>query len=274
MSPLGAFEISSDFTYPWVPSHLLDPFCGHFSIILCFLFLAYASWLDVRTGSAPNELWFTACISGCVLSFCKSMIYDPTRVFVTTALSLAVAFFLSLVLFRMKLFGGADAKALTTLSIFTPTVIPLFPSLTFPLLTSLSTTVNLVVFLTLVFSVNFACNFFGYIFGEKVLRISGIPRVRKFSLLYAYKRLPLRIQNSRVVFHLFSGRSSTPFSLVIIEDVRRSRRRVPNGESDSIRHGCSVAEGWIPLRIPVIPLLTLSLFVSLLVGDLLLLFVK
>jgi len=275
ISSLSVLKICSDITYLRVSSQLvLVLFSSYLSITLCFLFLVYASWSDVKTGTVPNKLWLIAGIGGCLLCFCKCVLFDQIRILVTTAFSLAVAFSLSLGLFKMKLFGGADAKALTTMSIFVPTVIPLLPSSTFPLLVSLSTIVNLMVFVILVYLVNFSYNLFGYLFGEEVLRVSRIRSMKKFPLLVAYRKMPLHIQGSKGVFHLFSGRSEAPLTLVIIEHAQDIKCRTPNGELDNMSPKCPIAEAWTPLRIPIILLLTLSLFTSLLFGDLFLLFMR
>lgn len=202
------------------------------------------------------------------------MLLDHIRIFVTTAFSLAVAFSLSIALFKMRLFGGADAKALTTISIFVPTVIPLLASSTFPLLTSLSTTVNLMIFVILVYSINFIYNLSGYLLGKEVLHVSHTQTMKKFLLLFAYRKLPLQVQNSKGAFRVFSGRSEAPLTLVIIENAQHIKHITPDRELDNMPRKCPIAEAWTPLRIPVILFLTLSLFASLLFGDLLLLFMK
>jgi hypothetical protein len=148
-------------------------------------------------------------------------------------------------------------------------VIPLFPSSRFPLLTSLATTVNFVVYLTLIFWMNFARNSHSQLIGDRGLLTSPIPRLRRFLVLCAFRKLPLNAQIYAGMFRLFSVNSDTPSSLVIVECTQGSSLWTHDGELRDIPSKCPIAEAWIPLRIPVTLLLTLSLLTSLLVGDLL-----
>jgi preflagellin peptidase FlaK len=208
------------------------------------------------------------------MSFCKSVLGDPTEAVVTTAFSLVVAFSLSLILFKMELFGGADAKALIVLSVFIPTLIPILYASPFPLLTPVSTTINLVLLLALVFAANFARNLFGYFRGKRPLRVAHIRRLRKLLLLYAYRRLPSSGQDPRNISHEFLDRSNALPRLVIIDGPSGSGHHKRRDVFDGAPLRPSVAEAWTPLRIPVILLLTVSLLASLLIGDPLILTIR
>ena len=203
------------------------------------------------------------------LSFYNLILYDPVSVLVTTAFSLTVAFSLSVALFKIGLFGGADAKALIIMSWFIPTMIPLLSSSRFSLLTSLATTVNFVVYLTLIFCMNFARNFYSQLIGDRGLLASPISKLKRFSVLCAFRKLPSSAQTHADVSHLFSANSNVPSSLVIIEDTKRAIFWTRDRGLRDIPSRFLIAEAWIPLRIPATLLLTVSLLTSLLTGDLL-----
>jgi len=100
----------------------------------CLPFLLYSSYLDLKTRRVPNRVWKI------MLNSLKGfLIYEVVNGGVSYILQLVFSFFSSLLLtyllFRARVFGGADAKALIVIG----TLIPVYPVLefygyTFPLL--------------------------------------------------------------------------------------------------------------------------------------------
>ena len=81
-----------------------------FVVLLCF---GYTAYLDYRFREVPNWVWLVFCIVGTPLTLCSSLL-GVFGVIIPTVL-------LALFLWYIGGFGGADAKALITLSLLLPT---------------------------------------------------------------------------------------------------------------------------------------------------------
>lgn len=103
-------------------------------IFLSFSFLAASSWYDLKTREVPNRMWLLFAPLGFMLSFANFLLTKEDSFLIFWLLSSLVTAGLSLVLFYLGFFGGADAKALICLSI----ALPGYPSSASPLLKSLS----------------------------------------------------------------------------------------------------------------------------------------
>jgi preflagellin peptidase FlaK len=93
-------------------------------IVLGLFFLAVSSWHDLKTREVPNRVWLIFAPVGFALLLLQSKInqHDGETVIPSAWLiSIAVTAGISLSLFYLGLFGGADAKALICLSITMPT---------------------------------------------------------------------------------------------------------------------------------------------------------
>lgn len=97
-------------------------------------FLLYSSYLDLKTRRVPNRVWKLM-----LLSLSGFLIYEIVEGGILFLLQLVFSFFssffLAYLLFRIRVFGGADAKALIVIG----TLVPVYPVLqfygyTFPLL--------------------------------------------------------------------------------------------------------------------------------------------
>jgi preflagellin peptidase FlaK len=87
--------------------------------------LGIASFLDIRTREVPNKLWIIF-LPFSTLVTALSIIEDFTQVTLVVT-SIAVTSGIALLIFYLGLYGGADAKALITLSIAHPiaSILPL-----------------------------------------------------------------------------------------------------------------------------------------------------
>ncbi len=184
-------------------------------------------------------------------------------------ISLPITFLLSLVLFYMKVFGGSDAKALISLSIFIPTLTPLFNPSGLSLPTSLSTVVNFIIMLIFLFSFNVVHNCFIYLHHDEGLLASKRPLSKKLLLICLYKKHDVNA--------CFTRLSCAPLISVVIDcsDIAANNIHFPKQPANraylqGIPSIIGVVEVWTPLRIPLIVILTLSLVVTLMLGDLLL----
>ena len=107
-----------------------DAFLSSFEILrvsMSFFFLLISSWYDFKTREVPNRVWvffapigFAAAILQLYLGSLIGQSVDPFL----WLFSFAVTAGLSLALFYLGFFGGADAKALICLSL----ALPVYPS--------------------------------------------------------------------------------------------------------------------------------------------------
>lgn len=103
------------------------PFFEVLRIFISFSFLLISSWYDYRTREVPNRVWVFFAPAGfalAVLHLSLSNLAGESVDLVLWLLSFAVTSGISLALFYLGLFGGADAKALICLSI----ALPVYPA--------------------------------------------------------------------------------------------------------------------------------------------------
>lgn len=91
-------------------------------ILICLPFLLYSCYLDVKTRRVTNTLWPKMLGAASIL-----ILYDLYRSGIgylgMTVLSAVIIFIFVYLLFRLNLFGGADAKILIIIAI----IIPVYP---------------------------------------------------------------------------------------------------------------------------------------------------
>ncbi len=108
----------------------------------CLLFLSIASVYDIKTREVPNSVWLFFAPLGLILTL-VSLALDNWKLslMITCIISVAIIIGLSLALFYLGLFGGADAKALMCLAVS----MPVYPSIRFirPIFGSYSQTPSL-----------------------------------------------------------------------------------------------------------------------------------
>ncbi len=88
----------------------------------CTVMLVYASVRDYQTREVSNLLWVAFCPLGLALNLYEALLLDPSypSYLVVFAQSFIVSFSLSVALFYLGLYGGADAKAFIVLSLLMP----------------------------------------------------------------------------------------------------------------------------------------------------------
>lgn len=92
----------------------------------CLPFLLYSSYLDFKTRRVPNRVWELM-----LLSLSGFLLYETVNggmfFLFQLVFSFFSSFFLACLLFKIKIFGGADAKALMVIG----TLFPVYPVLEF-----------------------------------------------------------------------------------------------------------------------------------------------
>lgn len=92
-------------------------------ILICIPLLLYSCYSDLKTRRVSNKLWLPLVGIGVILAFVDFITYGPDFL-IQFALSVILLSVFAYLLFKINAFGGADAKAIITLSILVPT----FPS--------------------------------------------------------------------------------------------------------------------------------------------------
>ena len=87
--------------------------------VLSLVFLGYSAYSDLKTREVSNRVWLTYLpLAAAVLT--TRLLLDPNLLFLSVT-SIAVTTCLSLIMFYIGIFGGADAKAFICLSAAVPT---------------------------------------------------------------------------------------------------------------------------------------------------------
>jgi preflagellin peptidase FlaK len=94
-------------------------------VILCLSFLIYASWSDYKTREVSNKVWAVLGPIALALTALQFLVYstEPLQLITTYVLSFAITSGLSLAVFYVGGFGGADAKAFMCIAL----ALPIYP---------------------------------------------------------------------------------------------------------------------------------------------------
>ncbi|MEA1894566.1 MAG: A24 family peptidase C-terminal domain-containing protein [Euryarchaeota archaeon] len=93
-------------------------------LFICLIFLLYSCRYDLKTRTVPNELWGVVFVAALPLVIADALA-QGSRYLLHTAVSVVGIYVFVYILFRLGAFGGADAKALITLSF----IFPAFPDI-------------------------------------------------------------------------------------------------------------------------------------------------
>lgn len=88
--------------------------------IMALMILLYASWSDYRLREVSDRAWAVLAPAGLVLTLLHILLTRQNHLLITLALSSLIVSALSIALFYLGFFGGADAKALISLSLTFP----------------------------------------------------------------------------------------------------------------------------------------------------------
>jgi len=98
------------------------------SVIVCITFLVLGSWSDLKTREVSNKLW--AVSLPIVIAVTAVRIYVSSGLLFLYVTSISLSIVVSLAIFEVGFFGGADAKAMICLGV----ALPLFPDMFHPIL--------------------------------------------------------------------------------------------------------------------------------------------
>lgn len=90
--------------------------------LLVLPYFAYVAWRDIRTRRVANRLWVPLAGLALVLLACELATHERQRVLLGLAISVGVVVPLVYALWRLGMFGGADAKAFFLIAVLYPTV--------------------------------------------------------------------------------------------------------------------------------------------------------
>jgi preflagellin peptidase FlaK len=102
-----------------MPSELFDVA----RVVLCLVFFIYASWSDWKKREVTNRVWLIMAPLALALTSIQFIVYSP-NLLQLFAVSFGITAALSIALFYVSAFGGADAKALMCLAL----ALPVYPS--------------------------------------------------------------------------------------------------------------------------------------------------
>ncbi len=236
------------------------------SVIFCTLILIYACYSDLKRRSVTNYLWALMIAVGIPLAV-YNIILHGTTLLVNFIFSVLFTSSLSYLLFRLHLFGGADAKSLICISLLIPThpgfnlLSYHFPIELFPF--AISTLLNAAI-LSLI--VPFSLFFYNLL----NLRQNGLRRNLRFAFL-GYK-LPINAltdvkhRHIRLV-HSYEEEEENlerRFSFDGIEINKEVAERLKNYSGQ----GKIGKEVWVTPELPFMLFITSGFFVSLFYGNL------
>jgi preflagellin peptidase FlaK len=250
-------------TYEWI-----DPL----RFLLCLLFLLIASIYDVRTREVPNWVWAFFAPIGLALTFTSLAVDGWSHQRITMlVISAFLTICLSLALFYIGMFGGADAKALMCLAaampiypekfeLVTKILLPMPPISTFNnavLIASLLTIANS--FRNLIDFIKYKGRIFEGLEDDRLLKkiaafITGF-RVDAAKILYEKHYYILleefsRGEDGRLIRSLKILRS--------LNDEKREEKLIPEEFSGKV---------WVTMGLPFLVFITLGFLISFFFGD-------
>jgi len=129
-------------------------------LLTCFSMLAYASYSDLKTREVPDKLWVIFSLIGITFNSI-ALIFDFNFQSLTLIIaSTAITFLISISLYYLGFFGGADMKALIVLALLLPTYYPSNYLHPFISITSLTNGSFLVLSLPIIFFIKNTIRFF------------------------------------------------------------------------------------------------------------------
>jgi len=104
------------------------PYLDSLSVAVCLAFLMLGSWSDLKTREVSNKLWAVSLPIAVVITAVRIYVSLGLLLLYVTSISLSIV--VSLAIFEIGFFGGADAKAMICLGV----ALPLFPDMFHPVL--------------------------------------------------------------------------------------------------------------------------------------------
>ncbi|RLI80670.1 peptidase A24 [Archaeoglobales archaeon] len=220
-----------------------------FLIVLSFL--AYATKLDLKTRIVPNKIWISLLLLTLPLN-----VFELDCLNLLSLVQILFIILLSYTLFRIGAFGGADAKAIISLSLIFPT----YPSChIFPVLTkSFSFSFTVLTNSVIVSPALFIYYFF------KNLRKLGLEEFREKPIFYfvGFKAKVTQIPKFHNLLEIEEGGR--------IKKLKFGKSIEPTSDVISRIRKAGVKEVWVTPGLPFFVFITFGYLISFFVGDLIL----
>jgi preflagellin peptidase FlaK len=253
-------------------------------IVLCLVFFTYASWSDWKRREVSNRVWLIMAPLALALTSIQFIVYTP-NLLQLFAVSFGITAGLSIALFYLGAFGGADAKALMCLAL----ALPVYPNvlakvfsfnasfmqIIFPLI--VFTNGVLLAAFTVVYSILRNCvwkahgnrslfvGLEGESFGRKVLAFLTGYKV-KVSALEKGHMYPLEDVNVK-------ENGETERRLLIMPKDEKTEEIVKRVVAAS-KEGKIADEVWVTPGLPLLVFITIGFVIALVFGNLIWLFLR
>ncbi len=252
-------------------------------IIVAFVPLVYASISDLRTRMVENELtWLIMIIIGTIITIFEALVFQDLRILFDLAINVGLSFSIAFLLFYAGLFGGADGKALISLSFLFPRNPLIFlewgfkPLLPFFFLTIFSNALLLTVLIPLILALS---NLADYLTNKELFNgLENEPFWKKVIVMFIGFRT--NIPPPPHVYPLLEivevNGIPTP-QLKLFDKISTESEELDDKNLQMIKEFLyenaerKIKKLWVSPAVPFIIPLTLGLLTALIIGDLLLL---
>lgn len=243
-------------------------------VVLSLVFLIYASWSDWKKREVSNRVWILFAPLAFVLTIVQFTLYSPSLL-VIFGVSFAITSAMSIALFYLGGFGGADAKALMCLALALPYPVHLVPNVRlflpiFPF-TVFSNSVLLAAFSAVyalfrnsLWSLRNRGKLFAGLENESVWR-------KIIVLITGYKIDPTELERNPHVYPLediASADSDENRRVLLSYPKDESRDEIVARISSAAKRGQIRNDVWVTPGLPLLIFITAGLIIALFVGDL------
>jgi len=245
------------------------------STVVCIAFLVLGSWSDLKTREVSNKLWAASLPIVAIIAAIRA--YISPGLLLLYVISIALSIIVSLAIFEVGFFGGADAKAMICLGV----AMPLFPDMFRPILGYLHPFFPLIV-LTNSFLISLVS--IAYVIAENLswkLHVrqpffDGFERehfMKKLLVLFSAYKVKLRELKKGV--HLIpiedvDESDGTPLrKITLFVGAEADRDAVVNRLEKYISNGAIPDQVWVTPGLPMLVFISFGLVASLVIGDIL-----
>ncbi len=250
-------------------------------VILCLAFFVYASFSDLRTREVSNKVWVVMAPLALALTFFQFVVFSPEAL-PLYAISFVITAVLSIALFYLGAFGGADAKALICLALalplypnnlfklYVPLVSPIFPLTVFSngvLLAALS--VVYAVLRNLLWSIRAKHGLFEGFENESIWR-----KILVFVTGYKAKVAELEKGHMYPLEDVTATGAGTVERKLLVMPKDEAREAIVGRLLNAQLDGKVPNDVWATLGLPLLVFITLGFIVGLVIGDLIWIFLS
>ncbi|MBS7249369.1 MAG: prepilin peptidase [Candidatus Freyarchaeota archaeon] len=245
---------------------LFQTLLNYNAFILCLVPLIFASYRDWKRGAVENRVWIIMILCGLAITVAR-WIY--TAELLLPLFSIIITFLVSLLLHVCKIFGGADAKALTC----TALILPQNVSTSLTPIFALTVLLNTFILLGILYTAILGYNLTQYLKGNDLFsELDSKSAWKKLVILLTciWLEKPPKSKRFHPLKHIPD--SKTEASPIFTRN-RGSKEKMDSfkSKSNAQPYGKGV---WVYFTKPLIPLITLSVMLSFFQGDFLLFLIK